>query len=120
SLEATVIAVAAAIYLFDCVLLLERGQALCSGKSLSFGSLHYQARGKVVALLNPFTPFIQVFRTLPLLSSGAGVKAPQMRAVAALAGLQLLLVLAVLPWCLVRAPGWPFFAALLLAYVNAL
>ena len=41
STEAAVIAVAAAIYLFDCVVLLERGQALWSSAGLSFGSLHY-------------------------------------------------------------------------------
>jgi hypothetical protein len=125
--EAAVLAVAAAIYLLDCVVLLERGQALWSPHvfrpALSFGSLHYQVRGKGVALLNPFTPFTPAFRTLPLLSGSSGVTAAA--AAGALAPLavpgllQLLLVLAVLPYCLYRAPGWPFFAALVLAYANA-
>lgn len=126
SAEATVIAVASAIYLFDCVVLLERGQALWSRGALSFGSNHYQIRGKVVALLNPVTPFIPVFRTLtlfsapeasnPRLSDAVRTLAP----VSALSLLQFVLVFAALPYCLYRAPGWPFLIALLLAYVNAL
>ena len=124
STEATVIAVAAAIYLFDCVVLLERGQALCSRVGLSFGSLHYQVSGRAVALLNPLTPFIPAFRTAPLFSAASGVDAAvAIKALARLAYLgllQLLLVLAVLPFCLYRAPGWPFLAALALAYLNAL
>jgi hypothetical protein len=122
--EAAVIAVAAGLYLFDCVVLLERGQALWSRAGLSFGSLHYQLRGKAVALLNPLSPFIPAFRTLPLLASASGVSAADatrvLAPVAALCGLQLLLVLFALPYCLYRAPGWPFFLALVLAYVNAL
>lgn len=124
SAEATVIAVAAALYLLDCVVLLERGQALWSHHTLSFGSRHYQMRGKVVALLNPLTPFIPVFRTLPLLAGASEVKAADaarsLAPLAALGGLQFLLVLAALPYGLLRAPGWPFFAALVVAYVNAL
>jgi hypothetical protein len=121
--EAAVIAVAAAIYLLDCVVLLERGQALLSSAGLSFGSLHYQVRGRAVALLNPLTPFIPAFRTLPLFAGPAGVDATaaakSLTPISWLCLLQLLLVLAALPYCLVRAPGWPFFAALALAYANA-
>ncbi|HEX7385193.1 MAG TPA: hypothetical protein VF291_12835, partial [Burkholderiaceae bacterium] len=68
------IAVAAAIYLVDCVVLLERGQALWSSAGLAFGSLHYQLGGKVVAALNPLTPFVAAYRTLPLFSEDAGTK----------------------------------------------
>lgn len=122
--EAAVIVVAAALYFFDCVVLLERGQALWSRSTLSFGSQHYQIRGKVVAVLNPLTPFIAVFRTLPLFSGSSNVKAPEaagaLQPVAVLGFVQLLLVFAALPYCLYRAPGWPFFAALVLAYVNAI
>jgi len=120
--EAAVIAVAAAIYLVDCIVLLERGQALWSRKAASFGSIHYQIRGRVVALLNPFTPFIQVFRTLPLFSAASGIQLSNAEKLAApvLALCQLLLVFVALPWCLYRAPGWPFFAALMLAYANAI
>lgn len=123
SAEATVIAVAAAIYLADCVVLLERGQALWSGAGLAFGSLHYQVRGKVVALLNPLTPFMATFRTRPLFS-GAGAIEPQEAAralapLSALGGIQLLLILAALPYCLYQAPGSPFFLALVAAYLNA-
>lgn len=123
SIEAAVTAVAAAIYLLDCVVLLERGQALWSRNALSFGSRHYQIRGKVVALLNPFTPFLAVLRTSPLFAATAGPQASSaLRALAPLvvpALLQFVLVFIALPWCLYRAPGWPFFLALLLAYVNA-
>jgi hypothetical protein len=124
STEATVIAVAAAIYLFDCVVLLERGQALWTKSGMAFGSLHYQVRGRAVALLNPLTPFIPVFRTAPLFSAPSGADAAvAVKALAPLSYLgllQLLLVLAALPFCLYLAPGWPFFVALLLAFVNAL
>jgi hypothetical protein len=122
--EAAVIAVAAALYLVDCVVLLERGQALWSRGALSFGSRHYQIRGKVVAMLNPLTPFIPVFRTLPLFSGASNAKVSRsVRAllpISVLGGFQLLLVLTALPYCLYRAPGWPFFVALVLAYVNAI
>lgn len=125
SVEATVIAVAAAIYLLDCVVLLERGQALWWRGGMSFGSTHYQMRGKAVALLNPFTPFVSVLRTLPLFSASPG--GPKLslavRALMPLAvptSIQFVLVFVALPWCLYRAPGWPFFVALLLAYLNAL
>jgi hypothetical protein len=120
--EAAVIAVAAAIYLADCIVLLERGQALLSGGALSFGSNHYQIRGKVVALLNPFTPFIQAWRTRPLFSDAPGVQAADAEKLAmpVLGLCQLLLVFAALPYCLYRAPGWPFFTALVLAYANAI
>lgn len=124
STEATVIAVAAAIYLVDCVVLLERGQALWSSAGLSFGSPHYQLGGRAVALLNPLTPFVATYRTLPLFSQVPGAqRSDAVKALAPLSVLsllQLLLILAVLPYCLLRAPGWPFLAALLLAYANAI
>ena len=123
SAEATVIAVAAAIYLVDCVVLLERGQALWTRSGLQFGSLHYQVRGRAVAVLNPLTPFLAAFRTLPLFSSASAVEpddaARALAPLSALGGIQLLLVLAALPYCLYQAPGWPFFLALAAAYLNA-
>lgn len=128
------IAVAAAIYLFDCVVLLERGQALLAARwaslfprmDLAFGSRHYQISGKAVALLNPFTPFIPVFRTMPLFSAADSsdvnvsnaVRA--VRPVSALSFVQFLLVYVALPYCLYRAPGWPFFLTLVLAYANVI
>lgn len=122
--EAALIAAAAALYLADCVVLLERGQGLWRRTAISFGSLHYQVQGKAVAVLNPFTPFIAVTRTLPLLGAGFGVDpsgVPRVLSpVAPFAALQLVLVFVVLPWCLLRAPGLPFVVALLLAYLNAL
>jgi hypothetical protein len=122
--EATVIAVAAAIYLLDCVVLLERGQALWSRNALWFGSKHYQVRGKVVALLNPLTPFLSVLRTLPLFSQASNLKASEVQQAVQplwlLSLVQFLLMFVVLPYCFYRAPGWPFFLALLLAYLNAI
>ncbi len=122
--EATVIAVAVAIYLFDCVVLLERGQALWSRGRLSFGSNHYQVRGKGAALLDPFTPFIPVLRTQPLFSAAPDVKLSRalqsLMPMVATSLLQFVLVFVVLPYCLYRAPGWPFFIALALAYLNAI
>ena len=125
--EAAVIALAAALYLADCVVLLERGQAVLEagwgGSRLAFGSRHYQIAGKAVALLNPFTPFVPAFRTLPLFSNGFGPRASA--AVTAMSPLvipafiQFALVFIALPLCLYRAPGWPFVIALLLAYLNA-
>ena len=132
--DAAVIALAAALYLFDCVVLLERGQGLlevmrtplASRTVLAFGSNHYQIYGKAVALLNPFTPFIAVFRTLPLFSAPDASNpriSNAVRAVApasALGLVQLLLIFVALPYCLYRAPGWPFFLSLVLAYLNAI
>jgi hypothetical protein len=132
--EAAVIAVAAALYLIDCVVLLERGQALLESHwsplfprmALAFGSIHYQLRGKAVALLNPFTPFIPAFRTLPLFSGPDDSNASVSKSVRALTSvsapslLQFLLIFVVLPYCLYRAPGWPFFISLVVAYLNAI
>lgn len=125
--EATVIAVAVALYLADCFVLLERGQAVLEAKwsriALGFGSRHYQISGKAVALLNPLTPFVPAFRTLPLFSDSPGFRpSGAVRAVRPLAALgfaQFVLVFVALPICLYRAPGWPFFISLVLAYLNA-
>ncbi len=117
------IALAAALYLFDCVVLLERGQAFWSHAALFFGSNNYQIRGRPVTLLNPFTPFVPVARTQPLFAAPAGPKlSTAMHALTPLtfpAAVQFVLVFVALPWCLYRAPGWPFFLALVLAYLNA-
>jgi hypothetical protein len=123
SAEAALILAAVALYLADCVVLLERGQALSSRAGLAFGSLHYQVRGRAVALLNPFTPYRPVFRTQPLFSGPSGMDAETaaraLSPLALLALLQLLLVLVALPACLLRAPGWPLLSALAVAYANA-
>jgi len=124
SSEAVLIAAAAVLYLADCVVLLERGQALWARGALAFGSLHYQVQGKTVALLNPLTPFVPVSRTLPLFATGFGMDpagvSRVLSPVGVLAALQFALMFVVLPWCLMRAPGAPFLAALLLAYLNAI
>ena len=127
--EAALVLLAAAIYLADCVVLLERGQALLEarwrGVSLSFGSKHYQIAGRSVALLNPLTPFFFAFRSLRLFdrpgkeSVQASVAVEAMQPLALLAATQMILLFVALPYCLYRAPGWPFFIALVLAYLNA-
>lgn len=128
--EAALLALAAALYLFDCVVLLERGQALLearrSGLGLGFGARHYQISGKAVALLNPLTPFVCAFRSLALFSSPGEKSIKVSKANAAISPLaplalaQFVLVFVALPVCLYRAPGWPFLAALALAYLNAI
>jgi hypothetical protein len=128
--EAALVGFAAAIYLFDCVVLLERGQALIEAgrgrTALCFGSRHYQIAGKSVALLSPLTPFFLAFRSLPLFSSPGKESVKVSKAVAAVAPLaplalaQMLILFIALPYCLYRAPGWPFLAALVLAYLNAI
>ena len=127
--EAALIALAVAIYLFDCVVLLERGQALIEarwrGLALSFGSRHYQISGRAVALMNPLAPFFFAVRSLPLFSAPGkesvrvSTAAAALTPLAWLAFLQLLILFVALPYCLYRAPGWPFFGALVLAYLNA-
>ena len=126
--EAALVLLAAAIYLADCVVLLERGQALLEtgwrGATLSFGSKHYQIAGKSVALMNPLTPFVPAFRTLPLFSGSPGTRLSSATQANALlfipAAMQFFLVFLALPYCLYRAPGWPFLIALALAYLNAI
>lgn len=132
--EAAVIAIAVALYLVDCVVLLKRGQAVLEAAwwplfpriAIAFGSTHYQIRGKAVALLNPLTPFIPAFRTMPLFSGPDSSNVRVSRSVRALSPVSvpslvhLILVFAVLPYCLYRAPGWPFFISLAIAYLNAI
>lgn len=115
-----------ALYLADCIVLLERGQALIEPRwsrfALAFGSPHYQVMGKVVALLNPLIPFIPVFRSAALFGHSPVRLRSAMGATSVLAApalIQFLLLFIVLPLGLYRAPGWPFFIALLLAYLNA-
>jgi hypothetical protein len=84
-------------YLVDCIVLLKPAQALarmtpvrprrgqvrpCSGLgtrwrvSLDFGLTFYPVRGRYLALLNPLTPFVAVFKTRPIDESGANPAAP--------------------------------------------
>ena len=80
-------------YLLDCVVLLRPAQALASPKlrrrakterglglgiaarcavGLDFGLTVYPMRGRVLALLNPLTPFSAVFKTRPIGEPGEG------------------------------------------------
>ena len=130
SSEAACVLVVLGLYLSDCVVLLGRGQALLerAGRrwTLSFGSRHYVIRGKTVALLNPFTPFVPAFKTLPLLAQRSTDSIPPSRAAHALIPLwmpalvQFALVLVVIPCALIWQLGWPLLVGLGLAYLNLL
>lgn len=77
-------------YLADCVVLLRPAQALAQltvprrhrgiaarwQASLDFGLTFYPVRGRTLALLNPLTPFIAVFKTRPLADGAAPSLAP--------------------------------------------
>lgn len=128
--EWLVVALLAAIYLADCVVLLARGQALVefpfNKVLLSFGSAHYAIRERPVALLNPVTPCAPAIRTLELyesappdaLACSAAIRA--LAPVRALVWLQAPLVLAALPFTLWRNDAAAFLGVLALAYLNAL
>ena len=72
-------AVLVGLYLADCLILLGPGQAVMSFERrnlrLDFGLTAYVLRGKVPALLNPFTPWAAVFRTRPLFAPPAVAQA---------------------------------------------
>lgn len=116
------------LYLLDCTVPLARGQALLerAGRhwTLSFGNPHYIILGKAIGLLNPFTPWIPAFKTLPLVAVQPGGSITPSQAARALAPLripallQFVLVLIVIPVTITRYPGWPFLIGLFLAYLN--
>ena len=89
-----------------------------------FGSLHYQVRGHAVALLNPLTPFVPPSGRFPCFRRRRAVKAATRRSAwrrcRRWARCSCCSSSVSLPYCLYRAPGWPFFAALVLAYVNTI
>ena len=130
SIEAILLAMIVGLYLFDCIVLVARGQGILERTRarwrLSFGSKHYVIRGKPVALLTPLTPCLPAFKTLPLLQPSASRALKPSAAVRvlsplrSLAALQLALVLIALPVSLFRPSGGPFLVALVLAYVNVL
>lgn len=117
-----------AIYLFDCAVLVQRGQVVLSRTGrrwrLATGTRHYLIKGRPIVFLNPLTPCAATLRSSPILEpSPAGSLRPSavvrgLRRLPALALVQWVLVLAVLPVTLVRYPGWPLVIALLLAYCN--
>jgi hypothetical protein len=80
------------LYLADCVVLLRPAQALAqlrlarrrdrsglavrAGVALDLGLTVYPVRGRYLAMLNPLTPFIAVFKTRPIGEAGANVPPP--------------------------------------------
>ncbi|HTO46142.1 MAG TPA: hypothetical protein VML91_00685 [Burkholderiales bacterium] len=123
------IAAIAAIYLFDCVVLVQRGQAVLArwgGRwRVSTGTRHYLISGRPIVFLNPLTPGVATLKSRPLLEPpppgalrpAAVVRA--LRGLPTLAALQWTLVLVLVPVAVVRFPGWPLLAVLILAYCNA-
>jgi hypothetical protein len=130
SLEVTVLAVLVGLYLFDCVILLDRGQALLERIGglwrLAFGNRYYLIRAKPVALLNPLTPYRPTLKTLPLLGQDrAGALRPShalrdLLPLPLLAAIQLGLVLVAVPVTMLHSSGWTFLTTLAVSYVNAL
>jgi len=119
----------AGIYLFDCVVLVQRGQAVLARPGgrwrLATGSRHYLIKGRPIVFLNPFTPCAATLKTFPILElPSPGSLRPSaivrgLRGLPALALAQWALVFVVLPVTLVRFPGWPLVITLLAAYGNA-
>jgi len=82
------------LYLLDCVVLLRPAQALAVPKlprgkgrrgpgiapvcamDLDFGLTVYPVRGRCLAVLNPLTPFVAVFKTRPIDAAGMGDARP--------------------------------------------
>jgi hypothetical protein len=69
-----VLLVLVGLYVADCLILLGPGQGLFSFEKralrLDFGLSSYVLKGRVPALLNPLTPWIPAFRTVPLVVAG--------------------------------------------------
>jgi hypothetical protein len=129
AIDLAFIAALAGIYLFDCIVLVQRGQAALArwgGRwRVSMGTRHYLISGRPIVFLNPLTPCAATLKSRPLLEPfspeslrpSAIVRA--LRGPSALAALQWTVVLVLLPVAVVRLPGWPLVAILVLAYCNA-
>jgi len=125
---AAVFWVGVAIYLVDCLVSVGRAQAVLqwTGRrwAATYGSLGYLIGGRPVMLLNPLLPWRMTVKTREMLTDassparrpGAIVRA--LGPASPLAALQAALMFVVLPLTLHRYPGWPFFLALVAAYVN--
>lgn len=130
SVESALLGVLLGLYLIDCFILLEPGQAILerrrSGWRLVFGNRHYVVRGKPVAMLNPLMPWTVSFKTLRLfekpssaaLKPSAGLRAMPPLQLSVL--IQFIGVLVALPITLVYFPGWPLLAVLAMVYCNVL
>jgi hypothetical protein len=130
-ITATMVAMAAvAIYLVDCLVLVERGQGVfevgCWTRSVTFGSRHYVLRERPVILLNPLTPWRLSLKSAPPLferTTLGRVSVHQSRAlkpIAVLGTVQSVLVFVVTPLLLHYEPGWPFFSAVMTAWLFSI
>src|SRR5436309_3071759 len=110
--------IAMLIYLADCLLLVDRGQAIferAHGRWLAqFGSTHYALGGKPVLMLNPVAPWRAAVRSLPLFAASRpdaplpSAIARVVRPLEPLVAAQGIAVLFVLPILMHYTPGWPF------------
>jgi hypothetical protein len=120
------------IYLADCVVLVDRGQAIFefAGRRwlANFGTSSYVLLGKPVVVLNPAAPWRVAIRSLPLFSGRSGRQRDLLMSLDVVrvikrtelhAAVQAVLVLGLVPYLMYRAPGWPFLVALTVTYVNA-
>jgi hypothetical protein len=76
------LAILIGLYVADCLVLLGPGQGLLIFEKpairLDFGLSSYVMRGRVPALLNPLTPWIPAFKTVPLALGSAGARPPRL------------------------------------------
>ena len=132
-------------YLADCVVLLRPGQAVAQlilprrrrglgmryRVALDFGLTFYPVRGRYLALLNPLTPFVAVFKTRPIEEAGGADPSPltlrqllALRIRAARLGVALashaVLLFVILPWLLLAGETGRLLVALAAAFLSAI
>jgi len=139
SAERLLIAIFLSLYLLDCLVFLKPTQGIVflrrQGVRLAFGVSSYSLRGKVPALLNPFTPWILGFKTRPVVLenddaaiafSAGTIQLRRLRrpralvlSAAPLLVCQGLLLFGALPFFLVTARHNQFFVGLACAFLSA-
>jgi hypothetical protein len=138
------------LYLADCIVLLQPAQALAQFQvrrasraerrglgilgrcrvALDFGWTVYPIRGRTLALLNPLTPFVAVFKTRPIADLETGTPRLSLRQMIALQirttrmSLALLshavLMFGILPWLLLSGETLRLLIALGAAFISAI
>ncbi len=124
-ITASTVAVAIiAMYLVDCVLLIERGQGIfaLNGSSAQFGTRNYVLGGRPIVVLNPLTPWRLAVKSRSILSDGSAHQIHMrhiaaLQAIAILGSVQALLVLFVGPLSLHFMSWWFLMGAVIVAYL---
>jgi hypothetical protein len=145
--KVTLIAIFVGLYLFDCVIFLSPGQALARFDlsltkkarhkpgwriaGLDFGLTFYPMRGYFPAFLNPFTPFVAVFKSARLLQSRSGQAAAalplhrimhaafSMRLMSGFLAIQAILMFGLLPYLLLTGGSGMLLIGVLFAFLLA-